>query len=233
MRRTLSRIVAPSAIALLVVFCVFPVRAQDQSSATNSATNSTDQKKQTASIAGAVVRAGTDEPLRKAQVHLTLKDDQGWKNFDVVTAADGKFVFEGLAPGTYRLSVSHDGYVTKSYGPEGEQEATLTLAAGQKMEVLIFRLQKCAVITGRVVDEDGDPVPGADVVAVQRNRIEEKSGRFHPATPQRMILANTGCSTCFQAVTLSARRRRSRRNPKRAHRMRLEDPRRNPRTVMP
>ena len=174
MRKTLSRIVAPSAIALLVVFCVFPVRAQDQSSATNSATNSTDQKKQTASIAGAVVRAGTDEPLRKAQVHLTLKDDQGWKNFDMVTAADGKFVFEGLAPGTYRLSVSHDGYVTKSYGPEGEQEATLTLAAGQKMEELIFRLQKCAVITGRVVDEDGDPVPGADVVAVQRKPYRGK-----------------------------------------------------------
>ena len=163
MRKTLSRIVAPSAITLLVVICVLPVRVQDRSTAANSATNSTDDKKQTATVAGTVVRQGTDEPLRKARVVLFLEGHRGENDLDAVTAADGKFVFDSVAPGAYELQVNHDGYVTKSYGEEGHDDAILTLAAGQKLEDLIFRLQKCAVITGRVVDEDGDPVYGINV----------------------------------------------------------------------
>src|SRR5271155_4413560 len=167
MQTTFGRIVAFSATVLLVLICAFPVCAQDQSPATNSA----DDKKNLARIAGTVVREGTDEPLRKARVSLAPKDQQGEKVFDAVTAANGKFVFDELAPGTYDLVVRHDGYVPKPYGQDsaGHGSATLTLAAGQKMEDLIFRLQKCAVITGRVVDEDGDPVADVAVGAELRS----------------------------------------------------------------
>jgi hypothetical protein len=172
MQTTFGRMVASSAMVLLVLICAFPVCAQDQSPATNSA----DDKKNLARIAGTVVREGPDEPLRKARVSLAPKDQQGEKVFDAVTAANGKFVFDELVPGTYDLVVRHDGYVPKSYGQDsaGHGSATLKLAAGQKMEDLIFRLQKCAVITGRVVDEDGDPVADVAVAAVLRSSYRGK-----------------------------------------------------------
>jgi protocatechuate 3,4-dioxygenase beta subunit len=173
-----SRIALGAVAALLVVICVLPLRAQDQSSAANSAANptadSTEDKKQLASVAGKVVRQGTDEPLRKARVVLFLEGHKGENDLDAVTGADGKFVFDSVAPGAYELQVNHDGYVTKSYGEEGHDDAILTLAAGQKLEDLIFRLQKCAVITGRVVDEDGDPVFGINVEVGQNKKHRGK-----------------------------------------------------------
>jgi protocatechuate 3,4-dioxygenase beta subunit len=168
------RKIALSLLAVaLVVLPALRVSAQEQSS---SATSSTDDKNQLASVAGTVVRAGTDEPLRKARVLLRSKDDKAQRSHLVVTGADGKFSIEGVAPGAYDFRIEHDGYVAKSYGEDsaGEGSAVLTLAAGQKMTDLIFRLQKCGVITGRVTDEDGDPVRGVYVEVVRRAKYRGK-----------------------------------------------------------
>jgi hypothetical protein len=153
--------------AALAILFAFRVSAQEQPS---PPTSSADDKKQLASVAGTVVRAGTDEPLRKARVTLSNKDDKAPRMHAVVTGADGKFAIEGVAPGAYDFSVEHEGYVEKSYGEDsaGQGSAVLTLAAGQEMTDLIFRLQKCAVISGRVTDEDGDPLRGVTVEAVRR-----------------------------------------------------------------
>jgi hypothetical protein len=174
MQTTLGRIVVHAAMAFLALICVLPVGAQDQSSTANSAA---DQKK-LARIAGTVVREGTDEPLRKARVSLVLKDQQGVKDLDAVTAANGTFAFDGLTSGTYELVVRHNGYVPKSYAQDEAVHdwAQLTLVAGQKMEDLIFRLQKCPVITGRIVDEDGDPVADVAVGAELRSSYRGKEG---------------------------------------------------------
>jgi hypothetical protein len=172
MQTTLGRIVVHAAMAFLALICVISVDAQDQSSTANSAAD----QKNLARIAGTVVREGTDEPLRKARVSLVLNDQQGVKHFDAVTAANGTFAFDGLTPGTYELVVRHDGYVPKSYAQDDAAHdwAKLTLVAGQKMEDLIFRLQKCPVITGRIVDEDGDPVADVAVGAELRSSYRGK-----------------------------------------------------------
>jgi Carboxypeptidase regulatory-like domain len=79
-------------------------------------------------------------------------------------------MFKGIAPGSYDLTVDHDGYIPRSYGEdsEGKGAAILTLSAAQEMPDLLFRLQKCAVISGRILDEDGDPVRNAIVVVMRR-----------------------------------------------------------------
>ncbi len=138
--------------------------------------SSTDDKSQLASVAGTVVRAGTDEPLGKAHVSLRRQDGKATGSHAVITGADGKFLIEGVAPGSYYFSVIHLGYADKSYGEDsaGEGAAILTLAAGQKMADLIFRLQKYAAISGRVTDEDGDPVQYAYVEAVRRAKRRGK-----------------------------------------------------------
>jgi protocatechuate 3,4-dioxygenase beta subunit len=132
--------------------------------------SSNEDNKQLVTIAGTVVNAGTGEPLRKAWLKLSRKDDKVPSIRVAITGADGKFTIEEIPPGTYELNADHDGYVEKSYGEDstGQGAAVLTLAAGQKMTDLIFRLQKCAVISGRVIDEDGDPVRNVSVEAVQR-----------------------------------------------------------------
>jgi hypothetical protein len=141
-----------------------------QSSAQEASTTPPPDKSQLASIAGTVLRSGTDEPLRKATVTLRRKDDKSPRFRTVVTAADGKFLIENVAPGSYDFTADHDGYVARSYGENsaGQGAAVLTLTPGQKLTDLIFRLQKCAVISGRITDEDGDPLRSVTVEAVRR-----------------------------------------------------------------
>jgi hypothetical protein len=160
------RIALCLAIALFLVPFAFRVFAREQ----QSGPSSSNDEKQLATVEGTVVRSGTDEPLRKARVILTSRDDKERNSRVVVTGPDGKFMFNGVAPGSYELNVYHDGYLAKSYGEdsEGKGAAVLTLAAAQKMPDLIFRLQKCAVISGRILDEDGDPVRNAIVEVMRR-----------------------------------------------------------------
>ncbi len=159
--------------AVLGAFSALRVSAQEQLHSTTSANDNA----QVGRVAGTVVRSGTDEPLRKARVTLSAKDDKNPSPRGVVTGADGKFAFEGLTSGAYDLEAEHDGYVTGSYGEnaDGQGAAVLTLATGQKVEDLIFRLRKCAVISGHVVDEDGDPVQGVTVEAVRRTMYRGKA----------------------------------------------------------
>jgi sarcosine oxidase gamma subunit len=162
----LRRIAISLAVALLLVLFALRVSAGKQ----RSAPSSSDDDKQTASVEGTVVCAGTDEPLGKARVTLSNKDDKDRNSRVAVTGTDGKFMFKGVAPGSYDLNVYHDGYIPRSYGEdsEGKGAAILTLAAAQKMSDLLFRLQKCAAISGRILDEDGDPVRDAFVVVMRR-----------------------------------------------------------------
>lgn len=50
----------------------------------------------------------------------------------------------------------------------------MALSPGQQVADLIFRLQRLGAITGRVTDEDGDPVEGVMVEALVRRRVRGK-----------------------------------------------------------
>ena len=52
----------------------------------------------------------------------------------------------------------------------------LTLVAGQDLTDLVIRLQAAAVIEGRVTDEDGDPMPEAQVAVLRQSFL---AGRSH------------------------------------------------------
>src|SRR5580700_6499239 len=112
----LRRIAIFLAVALLLVLFALRVSAGKQ----QSAPSSSDDEKQTATVEGTVVRSGTDEPLRKARVTLSNKDDKDRNSRVAVTGTDGKFIFKGVAPGSYDLNVYHDGYIPKSYGEDSE-----------------------------------------------------------------------------------------------------------------
>ena len=131
-----------------------------------------------ASISGTVFSAANGSPLRKARITLQLPARNSGLPIarGALTDESGHFSIESLSPGQYDLSVQHDGYVQQQYGQDkpGKPPEMLTLAAGQKMDDLTFRLQQSAVITGHVYDEDGDPIENANVEVVRMAHIRGK-----------------------------------------------------------
>ena len=120
------------------------------------------------SIDGTVVNAITGEVLKK--VHLTLRplDQQKALPYGGSTDANGHFVMDDIDPGRYTLTASRNGFIAQSYSPDGNARrvATLTLATGQKIKDLIFKLTPQGVIIGRVIDEDGEPLADVSVQAM-------------------------------------------------------------------
>ncbi len=113
-------------------------------------------------IQGVVIKASTGEPLRKATVEAR-PDGGRFNGGTAVTDAMGRFELKGLAPGRYRLSAQHNGFVTQQYGqrtPEGPGKE-LTLSPAQRVSDITFPMVPTAAITGHVYDEDGEPVLGA------------------------------------------------------------------------
>ena len=121
-------------------------------------------------ISGQVSNAATGEPVRRALVSLRRIDMSPGVtavqvSHTVATDAAGQFAMAGIAPGKYRLTAERNGFVATQYGSRGPGKAgaLLTLEAGQKSSDLAMRLTPHGVITGRVLDEEGDPVAGANV----------------------------------------------------------------------
>jgi len=134
------------------------------------------QEKQLCIVAGNVVGAGTSEPLKKARVVLTSEDDSSVPPYVAITDTKGRFTIEGIHAGRYDLYVERNGYLSKSYGEDdqGNSSAILTLKPAQHMTDLIFHLQRCGVISGRVVDDDGEPAEGITVVVLNRSTSRGK-----------------------------------------------------------
>lgn len=124
-------------------------------------------------IAGVVVKNPGSEPVRKAVIELIAENQSEGGNYTAVTAADGTFRIEGIAPGRYHLFVERTGLLETSKR-RGNDGRVLTLAAGQEVTDLQIRLQAAAVVRGRVTDEDGDPMANADVSVLRETFV---SGR--------------------------------------------------------
>jgi protocatechuate 3,4-dioxygenase beta subunit len=142
------------------------------------------------SVSGQVLNAATGEPVRKAAVILSGTSQSGTSRpsrFSTTTDAAGRFTMTNLDAGTYHLSAEHAGFVSGEYGAHapGWPGAALTLAAGQTMQDVAIRLTPQAVISGRVLDEDGDPVRGVVV----------RVARFSYTTGHRQVMPVGGSNT--------------------------------------
>jgi protocatechuate 3,4-dioxygenase beta subunit len=125
-------------------------------------------------IEGRVLKAGSGDPLNKANLTLFRQDARDRTPRFAVSDDAGRFVFRDLEPGRYQLSVNRNGYVGQQYGQRGQNRsgAVLSLERGQQVRDVVFRLQPQAVITGRVTDEDGDPVPNVFIQVMRMGYME-------------------------------------------------------------
>ena len=126
----------------------------------------------TAIIRGHVFDAATGQPIRKAQVRAlspALRD-----NRLATTDANGAYEIRDLAAGRYTLSASKGTYVNLNYGQTRpfEPGKPIDLQNAQLLDKVDFSLPRGAVISGRVVDEYGEPIEEVQVMA-QRSQYSQ------------------------------------------------------------
>jgi protocatechuate 3,4-dioxygenase beta subunit len=157
------------ALALLAAASNCQTAQQSSAVAGNQQSGSSTQSNGdlTATITGSVSSAATGAGLSKATVRLRMmRDGRYYGNaYSAVTDASGRFAISDLEPGEYGLSASRNGYVTASAATAGAQKSisVLTVASGAGLADLEFRMIPQGVITGKITDEDGEPVANATV----------------------------------------------------------------------
>jgi protocatechuate 3,4-dioxygenase beta subunit len=145
---------------------------------TSAQKNSKSPKEETCTVSGIVIKMADSAPLRKVHLILRSVEDPN-RTVAAVTNADGRFALKDIEPGPYRLNVTRVGFVADEYGRRKPDApgAILTLHAGQDLKDLQFRLIPAGVISGKIYDDDGEPLPGVMVNAVRQVRSEGKRGR--------------------------------------------------------
>ncbi|MGH9722228.1 MAG: carboxypeptidase regulatory-like domain-containing protein [Bryobacteraceae bacterium] len=126
------------------------------------------------SLEGQVLHAATGEPIRKAIVMLQ-KQEGGQQPAAVTTADGGAFAIRDVPPGRYRLSAERNGFVRQDYSRSSaarSRPSVLELSPGQRLTGLAIRLTPQAVITGRITDEDGEPLADVMVQALRHRYVQ-------------------------------------------------------------
>jgi hypothetical protein len=123
-----------------------------------------------AHIEGILINQVTGQPLRKGTVSLrdaavTPKPGESTPAaYAVMSDAEGKFVFDDVNPGRYKLMADHPGYIRATY--RTSSGAFLNVGPGQVLKDIRITITPQGVIAGRVVDEDGDPITEVSVQAM-------------------------------------------------------------------
>lgn len=116
-------------------------------------------------VEGRVANALTGEPIGGATVHLFPLGRRGEATGRAQTAAaqrDGIFHFDSVSPGSYVLWAEAAGYITAGDRRRAER---VVVDSGRQMTGLVVQLNPLGSVSGRILDENGRPVPGATVAA--------------------------------------------------------------------
>src|SRR5688572_14127238 len=134
----------------------------------------------TGRIRGRVLAAGTNAPLRMAQLALRSLENPQFSR-TVNTDAQGRYEFTELPTGRFSLFAGKPGYVGLQYGQRRAYETgtPIALTAGETMTPIDFALPRGSVVTGRIMDESNEVMPQ---IQVQVQRFE------YSADGQRRLL---------------------------------------------
>jgi protocatechuate 3,4-dioxygenase beta subunit len=134
-----------------------------------------------ASMEGQVFNAIGGTPLRKATININRQNSGPMapgarSSYSATTDASGHYSIAGIEPGTYRVNADRTGFLNMAYNARrpGGPGTPLDLARAQKMTGVDFRLTPHGVLSGKITDEDGDPVEG---VQIQILRLVYNQGR--------------------------------------------------------
>jgi Carboxypeptidase regulatory-like domain len=128
---------------------------------------------------GRVVEDHSGNPVSLAEIQLA-RDGASQLIADLETDSSGQFALPNLTSGTYRLDVSKPGYV----------KTTMRLqVSADEQGPLLIRLVRCGVISGRVLDGQGEPLLSATVYAInvdQDGTLRRPTTDLSPANMTRV-----------------------------------------------
>ena len=130
-----------------------------------------DAAKARATIEGIVTRDPDRQPVKKALIEVIADNQTQGGNYTTITGPDGGFRIENITPGRYHLFAERTGLLDIDKQRGHANGRILTLTAGQELKDLHLRLQAAAVVRGRVTDEDGDPLPNAEVTVLRQTFV--------------------------------------------------------------
>ena len=176
-----------------------------------------------ASIRGQVIDKASGEPLPYALVSLRNMREEG--GHQEQTDARGRFEFTGVAAGWYELRATAGVYRTThvpvTYGatPEGPV-STFNVKQGEDRDGIVIALPRALSISGRVLDEAGQPLTNISVTARARRRIgsvlrprntdDRGMFRLHGLAPgEYVICAEIRTSVMFGSVPPRSRHYRT------------------------
>ncbi len=125
-------------------------------------------------VSGKVLDASTGKPIYKANVFF---GKESGVPISVITDREGAFKAQDLGEGVYMIAVAFKGYLPYIHGspiPQspGRPFILNELSAGTP---LLFRIIPTAVVSGQILDTDGDPIEWLTVIAL---RQIERNGRM-------------------------------------------------------
>ncbi len=183
----------------------------------------------TGSLSGTVRDSVTHMPVKKATVMVMFSGfargampvsasqfnslRNAMQQQSTSTDATGTFNIASLMPGSYRVTVQHQGYPQARYGGVVK---TVEVKAGEAAPPITVELIPGAIVAGRVLDEEGEPVQNCMVQLASPKTQEQSffSGnpttnedgeyRLHSIPPGQYIASTTCRGTVFQPRPFSA-----------------------------
>lgn len=125
----------------------------------------------TGAITGRVVHAEDRRPVARARVALT-SPALGEPRV-VITGADGAYEFRSLPAGAYSIAVTRTGFAPQQFGERRSASASvIPFVRGQHVMGIDIAIAPAGVIVGQILDEDGQPLAGALIDALD-SRFEK------------------------------------------------------------
>jgi Carboxypeptidase regulatory-like domain len=125
-------------------------------------------------LEGVVINGITGKPLPRALVQVAERA--------LLTGPEGEFAFDGLSAGTIQVQASKPGY----FAPGASAIATglspgSSVSASPDSGKIVLKLSPEAIITGRVTNQDDEPVEGASVQVLAYTSMNDGPQQLLPA----------------------------------------------------
>ena len=122
-----------------------------------------------ATLEGTLTDEGTGLPISFASVDLTLRSaDQQARAASTQADAEGHYLFTGLAAGTYRIAVTDELVEGETAFLEATSDASVASGSTTTHDVSLGSVHAVEphTLSGRVIDAQGDPLPGIRISLV-------------------------------------------------------------------
>jgi protocatechuate 3,4-dioxygenase beta subunit len=120
-----------------------------------------------ASVSGSVVDFSTGAPLANVRVGVRTSDGHSTAEFTAFSDSQGRYSISAIPPGRYVVApeAPPHRFFVPILAKNGLAASELFLKVGDRVDNVNLQIARPAVITGRVVGDEGEPIPFAHVRA--------------------------------------------------------------------